>query len=116
MNDWTSVATLDDLWEGDLMEVTVGFDVILLAHLPGGQVHAYQGVCPHSEFPLASGDLDGDVLTCAGHGWEFDLSTGQGVNPAACQLYRFQTRVSGDQISVSVPADGRRHYNRCRGG
>jgi toluene monooxygenase system ferredoxin subunit len=113
-SEWTDVATLDDLWEGDLLEVTVGSDVILLAHLPGGAVHAYQGICPHNEFPLATGELDGDVLTCAGHGWEFNLRAGQGVNPASCQLYRFPARVSGDKISVSVPADGRPHYNRCR--
>lgn len=112
---WTEVAALDDLWEGDILEVTVGPDVILLAHLPGGAMTAFQGVCPHSQYPLASGDLDGEVLTCAGHGWEFDLSTGRGVNPDNCQLYRYPIRVERERIAVSIPADGRPHYNRCRG-
>jgi toluene monooxygenase system ferredoxin subunit len=73
--NWTAVASLDDLREGDLAEVSAGADVILLAYLPGAEVRAYQGICPHSEYPLANGDLDGDVLTCAGHLWEFDLRT-----------------------------------------
>lgn len=114
MTDWHAVASLEELWEGDVMEVAVGPDAVLLAHLAGGDIRAWQGVCPHSEYPLAGGDLDGDVLTCAGHLWEFDLRTGKGVNPANCQLLEFPVRVTGDQVSVSVPADGRRHYNRCR--
>lgn len=114
MSDWTSVATLDELWEGDIAEVTVGSDVILLVHLPGSQLRAYQGVCPHAEYPLASGELDGAVLTCAGHLWEFDLSTGMGVNPSNCRLYEYPVRLSGDQVCVTIPDDGKPHYNRCR--
>jgi hypothetical protein len=41
---WTAVASLDDLREGDLAEVSAGADVILLAYLPGGEVRAYQGI------------------------------------------------------------------------
>jgi toluene monooxygenase system ferredoxin subunit len=114
MSDWTGVATLDELWEGDIAQVKVGSDVILLAHLPGSQVRAYQGVCPHAGYPLASGELDGAVLTCAGHLWEFDLSTGRGVNPSNCQLYEYPVRLSGDQVCISIPEDGKPHYNRCR--
>jgi toluene monooxygenase system ferredoxin subunit len=113
-SEWADVATLDDLWEGDILEVTTGPDVVLLVHLAGGELRAYQGVCPHSEFPLAMGDFDGDVLTCAGHGWEFNLRTGHGVNPADCLLYRFDVKLTGEQVSVCVPADDRPHYNRCR--
>lgn len=112
---WTSVSTLDDLWEGDIAEVTVGGDQVLLVHLPGGELRAYQGRCPHSDFPLAEGDLDGKTLTCAGHGWEFDLVTGQGRNPETCRLYAFPVRLRGERIDVAVPVDGRPHHNRCRG-
>ncbi|GAA3596122.1 Rieske (2Fe-2S) protein [Nonomuraea rosea] len=112
---WLRAATLDELWEGDIAEVDVGGDRVLLAHLPGGRLRAYQGLCPHSEFPLASGDLDGEVLTCAAHGWEFDLTTGRGRNPDTCHLYAFPVRLEGEHIAVAVPDDGRRHHNRCRG-
>ncbi|RKS78707.1 toluene monooxygenase system ferredoxin subunit [Actinomadura pelletieri DSM 43383] len=112
---WHAVASLDDLWEGDVIEVAAGADTVLLACLPGGEVRAYQGVCPHSEYSLAKGDLDGDVLTCAAHLWEFDLRTGRSVNPEGCRLYEYPVRVRGDRITVSVPDDGHRHYHRCRG-
>ncbi|GAA4973369.1 toluene monooxygenase system ferredoxin subunit [Nonomuraea thailandensis] len=112
---WLPATTLDELWEGDLAEVEVGGDAVLLAHLPGGELRAYQALCPHSEFPLVAGDLDGRVLTCAAHGWEFDLVTGRGLNPGTCRLYAFPVRLEGERIDVAVPADGLRHHNRCRG-
>ena len=112
---WTPAATLDELWEGDLREVTLAGDRILLAHLPGGALRAYQGICPHAEYPLEHGDLDGTVLTCPAHGWEFDLATGTGVNPDNCTLYRYPIHQQGNTLYLGRPHDNNRHYHRCRG-
>lgn len=38
---WTPVATLDDLWEGEVAEFEVGDRPILLAHLRSGEIRAY---------------------------------------------------------------------------
>jgi len=111
---WIAVTSFDELWEGDLLEVSAAGDDVLLAHLPGGELRAYQARCPHQEYPLSTGELDGSVLTCSAHGWEFDLDTGSGVNPSGCTLYRFPVRRDGDRISVGIPADGERHHQRCR--
>lgn len=99
---WTPVATLDDLWEGEVAEFQVGDRPILLAHLRTGEIRAYDGLCPHAGFPLADGDVDGAVLTCTAHSWEFDLATGAGVNPANCQLNSHPVRLDGNQITVSL--------------
>ncbi|WP_040790837.1 Rieske 2Fe-2S domain-containing protein [Nocardia paucivorans] len=112
---WEQAGTLDDLWEGEIREVTIGKESILLAHLHGGEIRAYQSMCPHSRFPLDEGELDGSVLTCAAHGWEFDLETGEGINPRNCRLFGFAVRRDGDRISVAIPRDDRPHYNTCRG-
>ncbi|SBW22539.1 Rieske (2Fe-2S) protein [Candidatus Protofrankia californiensis] len=113
---WTDVASLDELWEGDVLEVIAGPDRVLVAHLPGGVLRAYQATCPHSEFPLVDGAIEDGVLTCAAHHWEFDLTTGESLNPSDCRLYRFPVRAAGERILVGIPSDGVRHYNRCRGG
>lgn len=99
---WTPVATLDDLWEGEVGEFYVGDRPILLAHLRSGEIRAYDGLCPHAGFPLADGEVQGDVLTCAAHSWEFDLATGGGVNPVNCRLTSHAVRLDGDQITVSL--------------
>jgi nitrite reductase/ring-hydroxylating ferredoxin subunit len=42
----------------------------------GGRVHAFANACPHEGNPLVEGDVLGETLTCAYHGWRFDLETG----------------------------------------
>jgi toluene monooxygenase system ferredoxin subunit len=104
---WIPVATLGDLWEGEMTDVAVGDELILLVHLDGGDIRAYQGYCPHQRTTLADGKLDGHILTCAAHSWQFDLSTGEGVNPKNCQLRRYRVKVEDSTISVGIPRDSR---------
>lgn len=103
MPEWITVATLDDLWEGEMIDVQVGNELILLVHLAGGDVRAYQGQCPHQQTTLANGKLEGRILTCAAHSWQFDLSTGQGVNPESSRLGRYDVKIEDDAISVCIP-------------
>jgi nitrite reductase/ring-hydroxylating ferredoxin subunit len=42
----------------------------------GGEAHAFANACPHQGNPLHEGEILGDTLTCAFHGWKFDLGTG----------------------------------------
>jgi nitrite reductase/ring-hydroxylating ferredoxin subunit len=41
-----------------------------------GEFHAFDNACPHQGNPLVDGEVLGDVLECAYHGWRFDLATG----------------------------------------
>lgn len=112
---WVTASSADDLWEGDLLDVEVEGEAVMLVHLlDGGGVKAYQGMCPHQEILLADGKWDADkgLLLCGGHNWEFDLNTGAGLNPTGCRLFEFPVLVEGDDILVGVPQDGQRHHNR----
>ena len=42
----------------------------------GDELHAFDNACPHQGNPLVEGEVFGDVLECAYHGWRFDLATG----------------------------------------
>ncbi|NTY60037.1 Rieske (2Fe-2S) protein [Mycolicibacterium sphagni] len=102
---WTPVATVDDLWEGEVGAFYAGDQPILLAHLRTGEIRAYEGTCPHAGFPLGDGDVVDDILTCSAHSWEFDLTTGDGVNPPSCRLRSYPVRRDGDQIAVQLKGD-----------
>lgn len=109
---WHEVCSLDDLWEGDYIDVEIGDEVILLIHTEEKEIVAFQGLCPHQEIPLADGELEKHVLTCPSHRWQFDIRTGKGINPEGCQLFKYQVKVEDEKVFVGVPQDGGKHYNR----
>jgi toluene monooxygenase system ferredoxin subunit len=113
---WVEATTLDDLWEDEILRVDVLGEPVLLVHLTGGALRAYQGNCPHQQLSLDDGEWDPDEgqLVCSGHHWRFDLVEGVGINPAGCRLYAYPVELDGDVVRVGVPQDGQRHYNRCR--
>ena len=75
---------------------------VLLVSPEGGEICAFQGICPHQQIPLIDGHFDGKLVTCKAHQWVFDGTTGKGVNPADCQLAVYPVKVEGDDILVDT--------------
>lgn len=94
--------TLDDVWEGEMLEAEVDGKLVLIVSMEGGEFRAYQGVCPHQDIPLSEGKFDGRVVMCRAHQWTFDARTGQGVNPGDCRLAEYPVKVDGEDILVDV--------------
>ena len=101
---WRYAGSLDDIWAGEMTAVNLGAADVLLCNLDGTLV-AYEDRCPHLASPLSEGALDGDVLTCGAHEWQFDARTGRGVNPASACLRRYPVRLDGEQIFVGLRED-----------
>ena len=85
-----------------MVGVEVGSTSILLVNVDG-EVRAYDNRCPHQATPLSEGDLDGEVLTCRAHLWEFNALTGRGINPESSKLIRFPVRIENGMIYVEIP-------------
>jgi toluene monooxygenase system ferredoxin subunit len=98
------VCGVDDIWEGEMQGFNVRDAAILLVKLDG-RLRAYQGRCPHQGVPLAEGDLDGAILTCRAHHWQFNAMSGEGINPRKVHLQCFSTEIVGGRILIGVPGD-----------
>ncbi|MGH8517473.1 MAG: Rieske 2Fe-2S domain-containing protein [Panacagrimonas sp.] len=96
--------SLDDLWEGEMREVSIGGRRVLLVHADGGHLAAFSALCPHQAFPLVNGSLEGNVLTCSAHLWQFDATTGLGVNPKGCALRRYAVMQDNGEVFVDLAA------------
>jgi toluene monooxygenase system ferredoxin subunit len=96
------ICALDDIWEGEMLEVDAGGHVVLLLGVTGGGVRVFQGTCPHQDIPLAEGKFDGRVLMCRAHQWTFDVCTGKGINPGNCQLAEYPVKLEGDDVMIDV--------------
>jgi nitrite reductase/ring-hydroxylating ferredoxin subunit len=97
--DFAAIAAEDDLWDGEMESCQLGSREVLLVRLDG-EYRAYDGACPHQSTSLALGVLEGSVLTCSAHEWEFDLRTGQGINPRTACLRPWDVRVEDGRVLV----------------
>ena len=69
----------------------------------GGRFAACGAICPHEDGPLADGWLEGDVVVCPWHGFDFDLDTGQCRVDADLAVPVYPVRVVGDAVEVDLP-------------
>jgi nitrite reductase/ring-hydroxylating ferredoxin subunit len=98
---FTTVAHVDELPPGSLRKVQVGDEEIALAHCDGG-VYAVQNACIHLKGPLGEGELDGCVLTCPWHGWQYDVRTGQNEFDLAIQLRTYDVQVEDGEVRIRI--------------
>jgi nitrite reductase/ring-hydroxylating ferredoxin subunit len=70
-----------------------------------GMVYAVENLCPHQHIPvLSEGGLDGHILTCPMHGWQFDITDGKCVH-ASCHLRTFATEIREGSVFVDIPEE-----------
>lgn len=95
------IAAVDDLWCGEMRGYVVRGKKVLLVRIEGA-IYAYENRCAHQGVPLSKGRLEGRVLTCSAHQWQYDVCSGAGVNPASVRLTPVPVEVKGEDISVDV--------------
>ena len=95
------VASLDDLWSGEMMGLDVGGNNILLVNVDD-YIYAYADTCPHQKSRLSEGSLIGKTLRCARHHWQFDVCTGHGINPQNACLKVFPVSIESRDILLDL--------------
>ena len=99
---WVKVADLSECPPGNLLEVEVGRERIVLANVDG-DVYALQNRCSHQDLPLSDGELEGDRLECLYHGARFDVCTGKAVGlPAIKPVPSYDVQIRGQEIFVQI--------------
>jgi toluene monooxygenase system ferredoxin subunit len=102
MNDWRAAIEIDEIWEGELVTRQVDGIAVLFINI-GGEIRAFLDKCPHLGTPLNQGLLEGRVLTCASHHWQFDVvDSGAGVNPKNCRLIGYPVRIEDGKVLVQI--------------
>ncbi len=94
-------ASKNDLPAGKICEVQVNGTAVALANV-AGKFCAISGICMHEAGPLGEGELDGQVVTCPWHGWQFDVTTGKVVQNPTIGVESYPVEVRGDDVFVDV--------------
>jgi len=98
---YVRVAKTSDIAAGKICEVQAGGKPVALANV-AGKFFAISGICAHQAGPLGEGELEGQIVTCPWHGWQFDVTTGQVSPHGGIGVERYPVEVRGDEIYVDV--------------
>jgi len=102
MSEFVKVAKTSDIPPGEVRSFVVDSEVIAICHVDG-RFYAIKDKCTHMEYPLSDGILEGEIITCAYHGAEFNVRSGEALSmPAVEPVETFELKVEGDDIYVLV--------------
>ena len=96
-----TVARAGDVPPGEARVVKAGERELALFNVDGA-FHATQAECLHLKGPLGHGKLEGCVISCPWHGWQYDVRTGENEFDRALQLEKFEVVVEGGEVKVAV--------------
>jgi nitrite reductase (NADH) small subunit len=99
---FVKVGALKHLPVGSAMQFEAGGNAVAVCNV-GGALHAMDGICPHSGGPLGHGALDGHMLACPFHAWEFDCRTGLSDVDEYLKLATYPVKVEDGEILVELP-------------
>ena len=101
MSGFEPVARADDIPPGTGKQLLLGDHVIALFNVEG-TFYAMDGVCLHRGGPVGEGDLEGTIVTCPWHGFQYDVTTGRNVMDPDIGLQPYKVDVTDGVVSVAV--------------
>ena len=101
MTELIKVASLSDLDPGSCKTVEAGGRSIALFNVDGA-VYALDNTCLHRGGPLGEGILEGSVVTCPWHLWEYNVCTGEKVGSPDIKVASYPVQVEGDDIKIAL--------------
>lgn len=99
--DFVTVARTTELLPGQCKVVEAAGRQIALYNV-GGTFYATDNTCKHRGGPLGEGELEGNIVTCPWHGWQWDVTTGRSEFNPATAVACYETRVEGDEVKIAV--------------
>jgi nitrite reductase (NADH) small subunit len=86
---------------GTIREVDVNGKALAIANV-GGQFHAIDNTCLHRGGPLGDGPLEGGMVTCPWHGWQYDVTTGKVSQNPAVGVACYAVELRGGDVFVDL--------------
>ena len=99
MGEFVRVTGTTDVKSGQGIVVEVNGKTLAVFNV-NGAFHAIDNTCIHRGGPLGEGDLEGSVVTCPWHGWQYDVTTGACVANPAAKVERYEVKLEGTDVKV----------------
>ncbi len=91
----------DAIPEGTSLEVVAEGRIFAVFNVDG-TFHVLDGLCAHAGGPIGKGTLQGNIVTCPWHGWQYDVQTGHHcLNQRICQS-RYEARIEEGNVTIDL--------------
>jgi nitrite reductase (NADH) small subunit len=94
-------AKMDEVPPGTIREFQLDGKTVAIANV-NGKFSVINNVCLHRGGPLGEGELNGQVVTCPWHGWQYDVTTGKLAANPAVGVETYLVELRGDDIFVDI--------------
>jgi nitrite reductase (NADH) small subunit len=94
-------AAASEIPVGTIKEVNVDGTAVAVANI-AGTYHAINNTCLHRGGPLGEGTLEGKIVTCPWHGWQFDVTNGKSVQNPAAGVACYPTELRAGEVFVDL--------------
>ena len=101
-SQWVDVGAIDDIPLQGARVVKVQAGCIAVFRTGPAEAFAIDDKCPHKGGPLSQGIVHGKRVTCPLHGWNIGLDDGQAVAPDVGSCTKFEVKVEGGEVFLSV--------------
>ncbi len=99
---WLTVARAETIQPGQMLRLEIGRRAVALANV-AGEFFAFNDTCPHQDYSLSDGILENCKITCAMHGWAFDLRDGSPYPPLLRPyLIRYPVKLEDGNLLISL--------------
>ncbi len=100
MSTFVRACAASEIAPGTGKTVTVEGKELALFNIDG-TFRAIDNECPHRGGPLGEGDVEGCLVTCPWHAWQFDVTTGESVTDDM-KVATYETKLEGDTVLVAI--------------
>lgn len=101
MADFVEVARLEQVPLGTGSRFTVAGKDVAVFNVDGN-IYAMEDSCLHQGTSLATGKLEGKVVTCRSHGWRYDVTTGSTMSSRGYGVASYLVKVVDGKILIDV--------------
>jgi Fe-S cluster biogenesis protein NfuA/nitrite reductase/ring-hydroxylating ferredoxin subunit len=96
---WVRVATIEQVPDLGIFAAKIAGHSLIL-YRQGDRITCYRNACSHLASPLDVGKVENGIITCAAHGFQYQLESGECLTAADVPLQPYPVQIRGDKVFV----------------
>lgn len=101
MAEYLDAVRLEEIPPGQGRTVRIAGKDVAIFNVDG-TIYAMDDSCRHQGLSLGSSKIEGKVVTCRGHGWKYDVTTGSTLASPGFGVAAYPVKVVDGKILVAI--------------